>query len=259
MQSKILVVYTVILGDYDVLREPGQENSHVDFVCFTDNPDNVCKGWNVLPIPDDIVNESSNFLVSRRLKLYPHIYLPGYECSLYIDGNIEVIGCITSLYHNHLEKSLVSVAKHPKRECTYEEAEECAARAYENLFRLTRQMCEYKSNGLSVSEGLGELNIIYRRHDCFALQSAMQYWWNEISNKCKRDQLSFVYSLKVKNVHVNYLDRKKIVNKYFRKHPHLKLKRQEKLSRNFPKAYKVMYILRKKSYRLAFVFLKRVF
>ena len=83
--------------------------------------------------------------------------------------------------------------------------------------------------------------------------------WLEVSNKCSRDQLTLMYSLKAKNVHVNFLDRKTIVNKYFRKHPHFRLKRHEKFSCNFPRAHVVIYALRKKIYRLAFVFLKRVF
>lgn len=52
-----------------------------------------------------------------------------------------------------------------------------------------------KKAGFPEHYGLGENNILYRRHNEPALVRVMEDWWYFLENYSRRDQLSFVYVL----------------------------------------------------------------
>ena len=242
--QKRLAVYTVILNDYDLLREPHIRNEGIDFICFTDNLTITSEVWNIVPIPKEVLSEQSAFKISRKLKIFPHLYLTSYDSSLYIDGNIELIDSLYPWFHVHERNEVISVARHPERNCSFKEAEECAARGYVKISMVARQMRRYKVD-LPVNYGLGELNIILRKHDCAALHAAMQDWWDEVSTKSERDQLSFIWAMKKNQISVSFLNSEKDIKGFFFKHQHKILKNQEAQSRENPIIYKLMYHFRK--------------
>jgi hypothetical protein len=84
------VIYTSIIGNYDVLEEPRFIPKGYDFICFTDQiiekPNSVWKIKQVLPLYED------NTRTARKYKLLPHRFLPEYEISIWVDGNELVVG-----------------------------------------------------------------------------------------------------------------------------------------------------------------------
>ena len=53
--------------------------------------------------------------------MHPDVLFEDYNYSIYIDGNIKVIGDLTA-YINLISKAGIAVHRHGKRDCVYEEA-----------------------------------------------------------------------------------------------------------------------------------------
>lgn len=84
------VVYTCISGQYDILTDPVFINKEFDYVCFTDQPF-YSEVWQIRPIPEEL-NSLSQVKKQRIVKICPHRYLPEYDLSIWVDGNIIIKG-----------------------------------------------------------------------------------------------------------------------------------------------------------------------
>ena len=88
--EKRIVVYTVIMGDYDYLKDPEYVMENCDYICFTNNPDLKSDIWE---IRYDSNTELDNTRWQRRHKVLAHEYLPDtYEWCIYVDGNVRITG-----------------------------------------------------------------------------------------------------------------------------------------------------------------------
>ena len=87
------VIYTAITSNYDSLKQIRNQNQNFDLICFTDNPNLRYNSynWNIYPIPNDLL-QFSKIKQQRLLKILPHKYLSKYDISIWIDGNITIIG-----------------------------------------------------------------------------------------------------------------------------------------------------------------------
>ena len=82
-----VAVYTCITGGYDSLKDPLVVNKDVDYICFTDNARLNSNVWKIRSIPEEL-KMLSNVKKQRIVKICPHRYLPEYDVSVWIDGNI---------------------------------------------------------------------------------------------------------------------------------------------------------------------------
>ena len=117
------VIYTAVIGGLDGLLQPIVPSSEYDYVCF------VRKGcaaglegglWQIRELPVDIPDDR---LLARYAKAHPEL-TGGYEWSVWMDGNISIK---SESFYDLLERKIasgvpVSVMKHPKRDCAYDEA-----------------------------------------------------------------------------------------------------------------------------------------
>ncbi len=190
LDHKRIVVYTCITGGYDDLLPPLTIEPQIDYVCFIDKTPAVHDGWGVVPIPDIAKN---NAVKNRFIKMHPHILFPNHEISIYIDGNIQILGGITSLVRDTIKKGDIALYKHPLRNCIYAEAEECAAIGHDWKWRITKQMNKYRDAGFPPEAGLYEGSVILRRHHQSQVRTLMEAWWNAYQSGTKRDQLSLTF------------------------------------------------------------------
>lgn len=214
-----LVIYTAILGDYDQLRQPRNLLEHCDYVCFSDQPVTDPGVWQIRQPP---AFDLDKVRLNRYLKLMPHRVLPEYQKSIYIDGNIEIIGDISALVENSLHEFPIAAYSHPVRKCVYAEARQCVVDGLENPLTVIQQVRRYARCGYPANQGLVEANVLIRHHHEQAVVDLMENWWGEIVNNSRRDQLSFNFvcwrnkstyqTLGVSNVRTD--------SKYFRLHPH---------------------------------------
>ena len=85
------VIYTCIVGGYDPLRQPAATDPDFDFVCFVGKGEKTADRIGVWQIRELDCGISDPALLSRYPKMHPHLLLPGYGASLWIDGNIEIL------------------------------------------------------------------------------------------------------------------------------------------------------------------------
>jgi len=83
------VIYTVIVGGYDEVRQPLVVDDRFDYVLFSDQYEDGRKVgvWNVKNIASF---QASGRVLSRYPKCLPTRFLSEYEYSLYIDGTIQI-------------------------------------------------------------------------------------------------------------------------------------------------------------------------
>lgn len=183
------VVYTALFGDYDVLQEPICSDSDCHFICFTDQKYITSEKWEVIYI-DDVRFGAT--LANRKYKMFPHEYLSDYHESLYVDANILLRGNIDELFQRYLVEGDIVVPTHYARDCIFDEAEVVLRSGRIKLWPTLKQMYCYRKNGYQPHFGLGENNIILRKHNA-AVAKLMSKWWIELNKYEPRDQFSLCY------------------------------------------------------------------
>lgn len=190
-----ITVYTAIVGDYETLRNPDYVDPRVEYVCFTDEPlfhrltNNTV--WQIRGIPRSRLDNTRK---NRRVKILSHEYLAPDQCdySVYVDGNINIIGDVVDLVARHPNLRLLA-HKHPKRQCIYQEAVACAALEKDRPSIIEHQMAQYRSEGFPSDFGLTSNGVLIRRHADPDVRALMTLWWSQVERYSKRDQLSFCY------------------------------------------------------------------
>jgi hypothetical protein len=202
------VIYTCITGGYDQLLEPSYVNEDFDYICFTDNPDLKSEIWDVRHLPKE-TEGLTQIKKQRYVKINAHKVVPEYEVSIWVDGNVDVIGNMSELIKSILVPDCsVYVPKHPQRVCLYDEVKPVISMKKDSADNINPQIERYKKEGFPKGYGLLQSNILIRKHnneDCIRL---MEAWNNEVMNGSHRDQLSFNYcSWKNPDIKVKYLDK----------------------------------------------------
>ncbi len=196
-KSERLAVYTTIIGDYDKLNDPTVVDENCDYYCFTDNKELKSKIWKIVYIDkkdfDEIKNlDLDNRRISRFLKTHPHLILPQYSHTFFLDSNITIIRSIwvwIALYSNG--EDLITY-KHPHRNCIYKEAEACKILNKDDYTLIDSVVERYKNEGFPAQLGLTMTCVLYRKNTK-KMNKFNELWWDEIKNYSKRDQLSFMY------------------------------------------------------------------
>ena len=86
------IVYTTVFGEYD---DPIEQNlpEGWDWKCFSEK--------NSLSLYTDSNRNA------KKIKILPHRYLQDYEYSIFVDGNVKVIGNIDELINKYLKTYLI--------------------------------------------------------------------------------------------------------------------------------------------------------
>ena len=189
------VLYTAITGGYDTLSEVPFQKSGIDLICFTDDPGlrYQTNSWTVRPVPEDLLR-LENVRQQRLLKILPHRYLPGYDLSVWIDGNISVKGDLTGFLRSlDFSKGSFLTRRHPSRRCAYEEAKAVLRMGKDRSGRVGPQMEAYRNEGFPENFGLEETNVVARLQKDPRCQLLCNLWAKEVLEKSHRDQLSLDY------------------------------------------------------------------
>ncbi|MEQ3499759.1 glycosyltransferase domain-containing protein [Tenacibaculum sp. SSH1-16] len=198
-----LIIYTAIFGDYDDLIEPKKHYENCDFICFTDQEYLKSSVWDVKLITDSDLKPN---MMNRKYKILPHEFFPNYDYSLYIDANVAVTENPYDLLEKYMKQNMIFVPHHPKRNCLYQEAKACVASGKANVFDVRKQINKYRLKNFPKEYGLGENNIILRRHNESKVIKVMSDWWQEMNKETQRDQLSFAYVLWKNNLKFTFMD-----------------------------------------------------
>ena len=198
-----LVVYTALFGDYDDLIDPPEKFEGCDFVCFTDQKHLKSDIWEIRLVEECDLPPN---MMNRRFKILPHLFLPEYEQSLYVDANICILKNPKELSDKFLKKTKFVAPKHFARDCAYDEAKECIVLMKDRKEIIKKQMQRYKNEGFPSHFGLSENNILLRAHIDNSVIDLMQSWWKELQSGAKRDQLSLPFVMWKKNFEYAFMD-----------------------------------------------------
>lgn len=186
-----LVVYTVIMGGYDTLKEPEYIDDNCDYVCFTDNKELKSGIWQIRLVGDYELDSTRK---QREYKILTHKFLPEYKYSVYVDGNIRILGSLRDYVRKQWKGASLLALVHPERDNVYDEAEACIKFNKDNPDIIRKQVDRYRNEGYKANNRLILTGLLFRKHNDSNLISVMETWWNEVKNNSRRDQISFGYS-----------------------------------------------------------------
>ena len=185
--AKRFVVYTVIVGEYDIIEQPLVIDERFDYVLFSDKPEGskTMGVWQVRHIP---FTHKDPTRISRYPKMHPEVLFPQHLASLYIDANLQIIDqqvydkCC-SFYENGVDWGGITLPCPPHPDCIYDHS-----------FWVLVEGLDYDGVVLKwCHKRIFENNVIFRIHNetCHRVNNL---WWNSYCNYSRRDQLSLFYS-----------------------------------------------------------------
>ena len=191
-------IFTVITGNYDTIKQPLVLEEGVEYYLFTNNPEIKDAGvWQVVQIPSEQwqrrTERENNILLSRKVKMLPHKYLPKEcELSIYVDADMLIKEPLTKLLKDLREDTLFAACRHSYCSSVREEIEDLVAKGMVDATQIENQWKRYVEWGLKDDLGISENGLLIRRHNDARVAQLLELWWEEYQNGCLRDQVSLM-------------------------------------------------------------------
>lgn len=186
------VVYSAVIGNYDAVQEPEYVDPDLDYIMFTDNPAITSKVWQIRLVERE--EGLDHVRMARKIKILGHQYLPEYAYSVWLDGNLKIVGDLQQYIARYRQQEPILCVNHCTCDCIYKEMERCATINKDSVEVMEKQIARYRQEGYPEHNGLIESGILVRDIQDEQLQKVMEVWWQEVLNGSKRDQLSFNYA-----------------------------------------------------------------
>ncbi|MFL9825891.1 glycosyltransferase [Rhodoplanes sp. SY1] len=191
----------------------------VDYICFTDHEYLTSSTFEIIHVPPIYPNSTRN---ARMVKTLSHIFLQGYEASLWIDGSTKIRGNdFKHLFEEALTEHAIAVHSHFQRACIYDEARECIAQKKDRSEVIERQIRFYRDQRYPEGAGLVETAQVFRRHT-EEIARFNEAWWSLVRDYSVRDQLSFNFVSWQLDVKYQRLQGCQWLDPYFKNHFHVK-------------------------------------
>jgi len=188
-----VAVYTAITNEYDAIVPP-PDMPGIDFIAFTDNPAprERWRGWQPRDVTKIAPRDLSPRMLAKYPKLMPHLVLPDYEVTIWIDGShritspqaiVETMDCLAR------GDAGFALHKHPWRDCIYDEAEASLELWKYATQPIEEQVEEYRERGHPEHWGLWACGSMARVNG-ERINAAMEHWWAECLAWSYQDQIS---------------------------------------------------------------------
>jgi hypothetical protein len=188
-----IAVYSCITDEYDTVLEPLSVEPDIDYYLFTDGDIPSGSKWKKIDITKfKEYTELTSVQLNRKIKLLPFKYLPDYDYSIYIDGNIEIVAPLSPLIEE-MGNHAFGVHYHRTRDCIYDELVQVLYLKKADPVLARQQVAAYKKDGFPPHFGLYENPILIRKHSDEEIRRLMEIWWEEYMRYPTRDQLSLPY------------------------------------------------------------------
>jgi hypothetical protein len=189
------VVYACVFGGYDWVFPPIKEEGDLDYILITEDAEMQVNGWTTRVV------DISKFRNSKTANLYYralfHRIFTGYDYSLYVDGNIRLLGKTKDFFTQFIPSGkALGLFPHPLRSTVKEEAEVCLlAGKVTEPDRLVEELKFQKAEGFPDNVGLIETTIILKNHHHPDLDPAMSLWWSLYERFGTRDQIGLPFAI----------------------------------------------------------------
>ena len=192
---KDCVIYTSLTGGYDPLMQAAVVDEDFDYICFSNDFQEKRIGiWEIRPVP---FLHPDALVLSRYAKLQPHMLLPEYSHSVWMDANIRIVGKnFYDLVRAQIEAGTLAAHinhVHENRDCIYDEIETCLRYGKISLGDALTQYTHLRKNHYPRHQGLFENNLVFRRHNDPLIRKFSDCWWTEFLKYARRDQFSLNY------------------------------------------------------------------
>lgn len=183
-------VYTTLVGQYEPLNEqPVRHRSNFRFICLTDDPSLRSESWEcrlVTPLlPMDPVRSQ------RELKIRPHVWMPEFSGSLYIDNSVVLKEPPERFFELMGPDQRFLLPFHSFRETVLDEFIEVAHVGLDDEMRLLDQLNHYTLSHPSVlMERPWWTAIMVRDHQSAQVRKMLDIWALHVHRYSRRDQLS---------------------------------------------------------------------
>ncbi len=185
-----LCVYTALFGGYEQLNEqPLARQSKIPFICFTDDPGLRSDTWQIRLVSPVFSMDPARS--QRDLKLRPHVHLPEFDLSLYIDNPVLLTQPPEQVFDRYDPRKGFWIGRHSFRESVLDEFLEVARLGLDDQSRVFEQMNHYS---LAHPEILSERPywgaILLRDHRDPQVRSMSEIWYANVLRYTRRDQLA---------------------------------------------------------------------
>lgn len=199
-----IAIYTVIFGKYDSILEPFVLEDNCDYYIVTDQEIPQKSIWEKKNLEFIFGwNNMTNAEKNRYCKMHGNEIFDTYDYNIYIDGNLQLYGKISSLIKYVDNTTEIAMFNHPQRSCIYDEGSACLIFKKGVTSDIKKQLQRYRNEGMPCNYGMCECSVVVRKRGILSSQ-IMQAWWEEFKKgECKRDQLSFPYVLWKKGISIN--------------------------------------------------------
>lgn len=204
-----VVVYTAVVGGYDVVLPPKFRDAGLDYVMLTDRAPLFRGGWTVRPLPPETAGMTPGE-ANRWCKFFAHRIFPEADATVYVDGNVRqtasFLPCLREMEEAGAEIGLFA---HPRRGTVAEEHARCVEIGKigpEELARYEARLRAYAKD-LPGEAPLRENSVILRRGASPRLEAAMEAWWREFRRGIRRDQISLPWVLATARLEAKIWDR----------------------------------------------------
>jgi hypothetical protein len=190
-----VVIYTVITGGYDAIRQPLILDDRFTYICFSNEFSEEKIGvWEIRKIPLVVYD---NQRLSRFPKIKPHVLLDAFDFSVYMDANLVIAKAGFYKYIEVLieQEQVLAGIKNGWRDCLYDEGFRCILSELDTPSKIISEMRFIKGEGFPKNYGMYEANIIFRNHHNEKVIKQCNIWWDMVQKYARRDQLSFSYSI----------------------------------------------------------------
>lgn len=182
-----IAVYTSIFGDADDPKTHPSTDG-VDYILFTDKD----RGGQGVRVSE--AKYSNNRMSAKWYKVFPHICLPEYRYTIFLDGSLQIKDptyCIQAL--KYIGEDGIGLWKHPDRT---DLTEECKASKpmtkYSNTL-VIEQGEHYSKEGVPKNAGMWCTGTIVRDNWNPRMREAMELYMKEMEKWTYQDQISFPY------------------------------------------------------------------
>ncbi len=211
------IVYTVMFGSSDRLKQPAILDDDFDYYCITNRADLDFGIWK--PILVSSIHRDSR-RTARIFKLRPDLIFDTSELSVFVDASILILRPIGEFVRNYCTGSAIACFRHGARDCAYEEARACLLQGKDDPDTIRAQMRAYRRAGYPEHSGLVASGVLVRSHEDPEIRTLMDEWLQEIETRSVRDQLSFNYASWKLAIAYNEIDLDIFNNPYFEVKPH---------------------------------------
>jgi hypothetical protein len=187
------VVYTSVFASYDWVFPPLQIETDICYILFTDDPGLRVRGWKTVVVEAGRFRDART--ANRYYKMLAHREFPDIDCSLYIDGNIRLLGETSRVIAQFMSSgACLGLFRHPLRSSVREEADSCVTTGkIKDATALDQELSLYREHGFSDDVGLAECTVHFKNHKHPGLAEAMELWWSLFERFGTRDQISLPY------------------------------------------------------------------